>query len=188
MNYAWGVSYETSFIGEVLCGCRLLEWLYLPTDCIMSRSMGAAKSGLRWMNMDRTTTARPRVSSSYSSSTAAQSRHLGYHIDINQLNIRMACFRYSCVLIHPPVRHCGRLLIDELLGCRDKHADCAGCREQAGLCRTYKGNKRSVGIWKDSAIRCWMRFFQLSQRRIIEATSLCYKIFLFQDLSKNKKK
>lgn len=43
---------------------------------MMSRSIGAAKSGLRWMNMDRATTARHRVSSSYSSRTAAQSRHL----------------------------------------------------------------------------------------------------------------
>lgn len=162
MNYAWalGVSYETSFNGEVLCGCRLLEWLYLPTDCMMSRSIGAAKSGLRWMNMDRTTTARPRVSSSYSSSTAAQSRHLGYHIEINQLNISTTCFqdRYSCGLIHPPVRHCGRLLVDELLRCRDEHADCARCREQTGLCWTYKGNKRTVGFWKDSVIICWMSF------------------------------
>lgn len=60
---------------------------YLPTDCMMSRSMGAAKSGLRWMNMERTTTARPRVSSSYSSSTAAQSRHLGHDIEINQAGV-----------------------------------------------------------------------------------------------------
>lgn len=52
----------------------------------MSRSMGAAKSGLRWMNMDKTTTARLRVSSSYSSSTAAQSLHLVYHIRWRQLN------------------------------------------------------------------------------------------------------
>lgn len=49
---------------------------YLPTDCMMSSSIGAAKSGLRWMNIERTITARLRVSSSYSSSTAAQSRHL----------------------------------------------------------------------------------------------------------------
>lgn len=87
-----GVSYETSFIGEVLCGCRLLEWLYLPTDCMMSRSIGAAKSGLRWMNMERTTTAKLRVSSSYSSSTAAQSRHLGYHREITWSNIGKICF------------------------------------------------------------------------------------------------
>lgn len=87
MNYAWALrgSYETSFDGEVLCGCGLLlGGLYLPTDCMMSRSIGAAKSGLRWINMERTTTARPRVSSSYSSSTAAQSRHLGHHKETKQ--------------------------------------------------------------------------------------------------------
>lgn len=59
---------------------------YLPTDCMMSRSIGAAKSGLRWMNMDRTTTARLSVSSSYSSSTAAQSLHLDGHVKAGQLH------------------------------------------------------------------------------------------------------
>lgn len=77
MNYAWVLraSYETSFNGWSAAWTEL-EGTYLPTDCMMSRSMGAAKSGLRWMNMERTITARARVSSSYSSSTAAQSRHL----------------------------------------------------------------------------------------------------------------
>lgn len=74
MRERCGGCYETSFIAEVLHVA--VEWLYLPTDCMMSRSIGAAKSGLRWMNMDRATTARHRVSSSYSSRTAAQSRHL----------------------------------------------------------------------------------------------------------------
>lgn len=57
---------------------------YLPTDCMMSRSIGAAKSGLRWMNMDKTTTARLSVSSSYSSSTAAQSLHLDDHSKVGR--------------------------------------------------------------------------------------------------------
>lgn len=149
MNNAWALwaSYETSFIGEVLCGCRLLEWLYLPTDCMMSRSIGAAKSGLRWTNMDRTTTARHRVSSSYSSRTAAQSRHLRHSIVVKPFRQwgDLSQKRHSCGLMHPPVRHCGWLLIDELLRRGDKHADCAGCREQAGLrwtCRGYIGTAR----------------------------------------------
>lgn len=64
----------------VLCsvGCVFIYAgdLYLPTDCMMSRSSGAARSGLRWVNIERTTTANARVSSSYSSNTAPQSRHL----------------------------------------------------------------------------------------------------------------
>lgn len=78
MNNAWALGVLWNFIyrWSAACGCGRLEWLYLPTDCMMSRSIGAAKSGLRWMNMDRATTARQRVSSSYSSRTAAQSRHL----------------------------------------------------------------------------------------------------------------
>lgn len=124
MNYAWAlrVSYETSFNGEVLCGYRLLEWLYLPTDCMMSRSIGAAKSGLRWMNMERTTTARPRVSSSYSSSTAAQSRHLGHHMEINQtgVSIKMICFKTGIDVdwfIH---------LSDIVVGCSSMNSSGAG--------------------------------------------------------------
>lgn len=131
----------------MLCGCRLqgrlLERLYLPTDCMMSRSIGAAKSGLRWMNMERTTTARLSVSSSYSSSTAAQSRHLEHHTKwlYTASIIKNTCFKTGrCWLIDSPVRHCSRLLINKLLGCRNKHADCAWRREKASFCRNYKGS------------------------------------------------
>lgn len=46
---------------------------------MISNRSGAARSALRWMNMERTTTARAKVSSSYSSRTAPQSRHLHTH-------------------------------------------------------------------------------------------------------------
>lgn len=67
------VCYELCSVG---CGLICAVELYLPTDCMMSRSNGAARSGLRWVNIERTTTAKARVSSSYSSKTAPQSRHL----------------------------------------------------------------------------------------------------------------
>lgn len=50
--------------------------------------------------------------------------------------------RRSCgPTMRPPVRHGGRLLVDEFLGRRDKHADCAGRGQQAGLGRTCGGRK-----------------------------------------------
>lgn len=58
---------------------RVGQTVYLPTDCMISNRSGAARSGLRWINMERTTTARAKVSSSYSSRTAPQSRHLHTH-------------------------------------------------------------------------------------------------------------
>lgn len=50
--------------------------IHLPTDCMISSNNGAAKSGLKWMKVERTTMASPRVSSSYSSRMAPQSWHL----------------------------------------------------------------------------------------------------------------
>lgn len=55
------------------------------------------------------------------------------------LIIKNTCFKTgSWWLIDSPVRHCSRLLINELLRGRDKHADCAWCREKTSFCRTYK--------------------------------------------------
>lgn len=85
---------------------------------MMSRSIGAAKSGLRWMNMDKTTTARLRVSSSYSSSTAAQSLHLDHHIKVGQLHI--ADYRPARTgdwLVH---------LSDMVVGCSSMNSSGAG--------------------------------------------------------------
>lgn len=163
MNYAWAlrVSYETSFNAEVLCGCRLLERLYLPTDCMMSSSIGAAKSGLRWMNMERTTTARPRVSSSYSSSTAAQSRHLGYHIAINQAGLSINITDLEKGIAADWFIH----LSDIVVGCSSMNSSGAGTNMLTVLGAesrlVFVGPSKEMTEQEDlgtfSVIRCWLR-------------------------------
>lgn len=190
MNNAWALGVLWNFIyrWSAACGCGRLEWLYLPTDCMMSRSIGAAKSGLRWMNMDRATTARQRVSSSYSSRTAAQSRHLQAATGATGHLEQRRRLGYSGTG-GAAGRRCVHLS-DMVVGCSSMNSSGAGTNmltvlgadSRLVLVGPAEDARGKGGFWNAWLIACWIRalpekkeFSLINLRQASDATWLCSK-------------